>query len=221
MTAQPARREGPTTGRGRRLPLLAAAVVAIGLLAAAAVLLTRGGAPASKPSGVVLQNRPVAVEGADLARLPDGGPDPAVGRPMPVIRGASFDGTPVTIAPDGHAKLVVFVAHWCPHCEREVPELVSWIHAGGPPRGVEIYAVSTATRAGAPDYPPSEWLKREGWPAPVLADTADGRAAEAAGLTAYPFFVFVDTRGIVAQRVTGERPIADLEERVHALRASP
>ena len=32
----------------------------------------------------------------------------------------SFDGTPVEIAPDGKAKLVVFLAHWCPHCRAEV-----------------------------------------------------------------------------------------------------
>jgi cytochrome c biogenesis protein CcmG/thiol:disulfide interchange protein DsbE len=215
MSGQTARRKSPAPG-GRRWALLIGALVVIAGLAVAAVLLTRG--TPGPGGGAVEQTRPLTVEGADLPTLPEGASaDPAAGQAMPTLRGASFDGTPVTIAPDGHAKVIVFVAHWCPHCQREVPELVSWLRAGGLPRGVEIYAVSTAVRPGAPEYPPSEWLRREGWTAPVLVDSKDGRAALAAGLSAFPFFVFVDAKNTVVQRLSGERPIADIEARVRAI----
>ena len=32
-----------------------------------------------------------------------------------------FDGAPLTIAPTGKPMLVVFLAHWCPHCNAEIP----------------------------------------------------------------------------------------------------
>ncbi len=220
MSGAHTRKGTPRPGK-RRWPLLVAAVVVVAGLAAAAVMLTRSGTSVPGAGGGVEQTRPVTVEGADLPVLPDGAAaDPAAGLPMPALRGASFDGAPVSITADGHPKVIVFVAHWCPHCQREVPDLVSWLRAGGLPRGVELYAISTAARPSAPEYPPSAWLTREGWPAPVLADAKDGRAAVAAGLNAFPFFVFVDGKNAVVQRLSGERPIADIEARARAIAPS-
>jgi thiol-disulfide isomerase/thioredoxin len=65
--------------------------------------------------------------------------------------------------------VVVFVAHWCPHCQAEVPRIVALAKAGKV--SVPIVGVATGTDASAPNYPPSAWLQREGWPYPVLVDT--------------------------------------------------
>ncbi len=133
--------------------------------------------------------------------------DPAVGLTPPTIEGESFDGSSVTIAPGGGtAKLVMFVAHWCPHCQKELPLVQDWIDAGLVPDGVELYAVSTAVAADRPNYPPSEWILAEGWEPPVLLDNPDQAAAAAYGLGGYPFFVLIDADGKVVQRGSGEIP---------------
>jgi cytochrome c biogenesis protein CcmG/thiol:disulfide interchange protein DsbE len=129
-----------------------------------------------------------------------------------------FDGKPVTIAPDGKPQMIVFVAHWCPHCQNEVPRLVE-LAKQGVFKGVDVTAVATGTNDTYPNYPPSAWLKRVGWPFPVMADSASGSAANAYGLSAYPYFVLVDANGKIAARSTGEVAPADISANVEALRA--
>src|SRR4051794_31798924 len=194
------------------------AVAAIVLLGIVAVLAERtstkgdttgsaGGAASRGNSAAVrlAQTRPVQIAGASLPDFDsDAKPDPAVGTRAPQLRGASFDGTPVAITADGTPKLVVFVAHWCPHCQREVPVMTRWVKDGGLPAGVELYAVATDTSPDDPNYPPSQWLRRVGWPAPVLADNTRGSAATGYGLSSFPFFVVLDGDGKVLQRRTGE-----------------
>lgn len=191
----------PRSGqRQRQMWWVVAAVVAAA--AVAAVVASR---PHHNAAAGLQQTRPVTVEGAALAPLPDTGtPDPAVGEMIPTLQGAAFDGTPVTIGADGHPKVIAFVAHWCPHCQREVPLLVDWLAAHQLPAGAELFAVATSTKPDAPNYPPSAWLTRVHWPAPVLADDGDGSAARAAGLTAFPFFVAVNANGRVVARTSGE-----------------
>ncbi|MEY2477920.1 MAG: hypothetical protein QOG87_3235 [Actinomycetota bacterium] len=149
------------------------------------------------------ETRPVRVTGAALPRYASE-PDPAKGRPVPQVEGASFDGSPVAIEADGRAKVIVFVAHWCPHCQREVPRLSEYLQDNPMPADVDMITVATGTTADRPNYPPSEWLEREKWPGPVLADSADAKAAEAFGLSSYPFFVAVDKNGSVVARTSGE-----------------
>jgi hypothetical protein len=54
----------------------------------------------------------VTITGDPLPQYPEGQADPAVGSVMPEVEGESFDGTPVTIANDGRAKVLLFLAHW-------------------------------------------------------------------------------------------------------------
>ena len=98
----------------------------------------------------------------------------------------------------------MFVAHWCPHCRREVPAVTEWVKAGHQPDDVKLYAVSTATSPDRPNYPPSSWLEDEGWPGPVLADDESGSAASAYALPGFPYFVAIDADGNVAARMSGE-----------------
>ena len=93
--------------------------------------------------------------GDALPRLADDGDDPAIGETPPTLQGYSFDGTPITIGPDsgdGKATMVVFLAHWCPHCNREVPRLVQWYEKdGGVPDDLNIVGVSTGTSDTGPE----------------------------------------------------------------------
>ncbi len=157
------------------------------------------------------ETQPVVVTGASLAELPDKGDDPAIGQPAPAIAGRDFQGAPVVVTPgDGKAKLMLFVAHWCPHCQREVPLVVKWMSDGSIPKTIDVVAVSTSYKP-AQGNPPSKWLAKEGWSSTIVADDEKSTAALAYGLTGFPFFTLVDAKGNVVGRDSGELDLASLQ----------
>lgn len=212
-----------TTTPPRKVPVLAIGGGLVALLAVLAIVIgvtgDDGGSDDGADGGTSLQETAaVEVTGAALPRLDDPSADPAVGQAAPTVTGVSFDGSPVTLAPQGEAQLIVFVAHWCPHCQAEVPVITEWLADNGDPEGVELRAVSTGVNAAAPNYPPSAWLEEEGWPIPTLIDEPDSVAANAYGLSAFPFFVAVNDQGQVVARISGELTVAQLEALVAAAR---
>ena len=206
----------PPVPRKPRIPVVAIVLVLVAALAVVAVLATRSGGGVETDANLA-QIRPVQVTGASLPAHTEAASDPAVGKAAPELRGAGFDGSPVTVTDDGKAKLVVFVAHWCPHCQRELPVLVEWLQNGRLPSSVSLYVVSTAVDQARPNWPPSTWLRESGLTAPVLADDAQGSAASAYGLSAFPFFTAVDADGKVAARDSGELSPADLDQLIAQL----
>jgi thiol-disulfide isomerase/thioredoxin len=107
--------------------------------------------------------------------------------------------------------MIVFLAHWCPHCQREVPRLVDWAAAGEVPDNLNVMAVSTAVDESRGNYPPSEWLADEGWKYPIMADDAVGTAASSFGLSSFPYFVLLSPDNEVLARRSGEIEIEDLK----------
>lgn len=211
------------------------AVVVIGL---AVLIWPSGGEPAESGSGAgaaenaVQETAEVTISGEDLpAPSPDTPPglvavedDPAVGLEPPKLVGESFDGSEVVIDPsDGRPKMVVFGAHWCPHCQKEVPLIQEWIEAGSLPEGVDVYLVSSAVDEAAVNYPPSNWITEVDWNPPVLLDdTASGphkpgSAAISYGLPGWPYFVLLGADGKVVQRGSGEIPVEDIDRLVGEL----
>lgn len=132
-----------------------------------------------------------------------GNPDAAVGTAMPVATGTNFAGEAVELGPTGQPQAILFLAHWCSHCQREMPEIQSWIDAGNLPEGTELFSVATAIDAEAPNYPPAAWFEAEGWTSPVIVDNSND-ISFAYGLSAFPFWVFVDGDGTVVGRQSGE-----------------
>lgn len=199
-----ARRPHGSTKARSRIPWPWVGLGVVVVLAGVVAVTVSGGS--TKPSTVGLEvTRPVEVLGAPLARMAAGtGADPAVGQVIPSLSGTTFDGQPIAIGPDGRPKLVVFVAHWCPHCQREVPILVDHLVDNRLPVGLDLVTVATGTDPNRPNYPPSSWLKSVGWTAPTMADSPEATAAVALGLSAYPYFVAVDSRGRVVARTSGE-----------------
>ena len=132
--------------------------------------------------------------------------DPEIGYLAPSFKAQLNTGSePVTIDPtDGTVRLIGFFAHWCPHCQREVPRVSKWLEENGVPTEIEILAVSTAVREGTPNYPPSEWFTKERWPTDIFVDNQDNDLAAAYGLAGFPYWILVDATGRVAHRSSGE-----------------
>jgi thiol-disulfide isomerase/thioredoxin len=163
-------------------------------------------APVGQPVAIA----PVKINGATLPRFSGGDADEAVGRAFPQITGQSvFDGAPVAITDDGRPKVVLFIAHWCPHCQKEVPLIQKWLDQHGKPSDVDLYAVSTGVAPSRGNYPPATWLTKAGWSVPTMADSADNDAFTVAGLTGYPSFVAVAGDGKVLARTSGELSIEE------------
>jgi cytochrome c biogenesis protein CcmG, thiol:disulfide interchange protein DsbE len=146
----------------------------------------------------------VTVGGDPLPQLEDPSDDPAVGEAIPTISGTDIDGNPITIEPDGRAKMIVVLAHWCPHCQAEVPVIVDWVADGGLPDDVDIVGIATANSPNRPNFPAKDWLDGEGWDAPTLLDDDQQAGALAVGTSAYPFMVVTNADGEVVARTSGE-----------------
>jgi len=172
---------------------------------------TQGTAAGDNSSSSAAETQPVTVAGAALPAPPEAGNDTAVGMTAPTLKGFTFSGSPIDITPGGRAKMVVFLAHWCPHCNREIPVLQQWAAAGGVPADLDIIGVSTAVTAQRDNYPPSTWLVNKQWTWPALADSENSDAATAYGVAGFPTFVIVGADGKVKVRSSGELPIADLD----------
>lgn len=140
--------------------------------------------------------------------------DAAAGLEIPRVRATLLDGRSIELGVDGTARLIGFFAHWCPHCQAEVPVAREWLQSTTLPDDVEVIAVSTGVEPTAGNYPPSEWFAREDWPTDVVLDDAAGSIAAAYGLTRFPYWVVVDEAGTVVTRTTGELSPAQLDELV-------
>lgn len=174
-------------------------VLGLGLIIAIAVSAVSGGGEEGEEFGEV------TVEGADL---PVFGGDPAsdlaAGMTAPTVSGEGFDGSTVTIEPDGRSKVVLFLAHWCPHCQAEVPRVVDWVEAGNQPDTVDFYAVSTLLQRVRGNWPPSQWLESEGWTIPTIQDDSASAASRAFGMAGTPYWLVLDGDNQVLFRISGE-----------------
>lgn len=190
--------------------MLLIGVGVVGLAVLIAVLST--GEVGSTPTLEELAGDPT-IEGTPLPPAPgDPSEDPAVGAAAPVVTGAGFDGTAVTIGGAGQPQLIGFMAAWCPHCQDELPEVGEWLRAGGVPEGLEVVAVSTGLDPARPNWPPDAWFEREEYPGPVLVDDGEGSVGRAYGLTGTPYWVGVSAEGEVVVRVTGRLGLDTLEQ---------
>jgi thiol-disulfide isomerase/thioredoxin len=208
--ATKSRRNDPT-----RTLLLIAAVVGVMAVLGVVVALVVGG----DDDGGSDLFQPVTVDGAALPAFTEemrtgAVDDPAVGQAVPVVSGVDYDGNEVTIDPasDG-PTMVVLLAHWCPHCNAEIPVLNEWRDSGEIPENLNIVGVSTGVSSDAPNYPPDEWLTEMDWQWPVIADdeppddNSPSPAMGAYGGTSYPTMVLIDADGLVRERLSGEVPI--------------
>jgi len=209
--------------------VIAVVLVVVGLIAflssRSSTSDTAEGTGAAVAAKATQETASLQLSGEDLPPYPEGAQgladpasDPAVGRTIPKASGETFDGSPLAVDPaSGEPQMIIFLAHWCPVCQSEVPEIQAWIDQGGLPPGVKVTSVATAVSPDKPNYPPSKWITREGWTPPVLLDNPSGSMAKAFGLPGFPYFVLTDAEGKVVQRGSGKLPIEQLQTAVNSL----
>ena len=199
-----------SSGNGK---FIVGAIIAIIIGGAAIVAISSSGSESNTSSGNISEFSDITVTGDALPAFDSASAtDASIGMTAPIVSGKGFTGTEITTDGGGTPTLLVFLAHWCQFCQREVPLLVQWEKDGQTPTGIDVIAVATGTDPANPNFPPSEWLAREEFPAlwPVIADSADKKAADAFGLSGYPYFVLVDEQGKVFKRLSGEIPMDEL-----------
>ena len=155
----------------------------------------------------------VTVEGADLPFFDVTAEDPAMGIVAPTVSGEDWNGNEYTIGADGRAKIIIMLAHWCPHCQAEVPVVQDWVDGGNLPEGVDLYGVTVLTNRlrDGNTWPPSKWLEGEGWTVPTIMDDEDGSIVAAYGLTSTPTYVVLDGDNVNLGRIAGEIGTAGLD----------
>ena len=172
----------------RTLLLIAAVVGVIAVLGVVVALVVGGGDDGGDDGGGVDMYRPVTSTARRwpqfTAEIRRSGRSTIrrSGSAVPVVSGVDYDGNEITIDPatDG-PTMVVLLAHWCPHCNDEIPVLNEWRDSGEIPEDLNIVGVSTGVSSDAPNYPPDEWLVEMDWQWPVLADDSPRRRLAASG----------------------------------------
>jgi cytochrome c biogenesis protein CcmG, thiol:disulfide interchange protein DsbE len=230
VSGQPVQNRADGSKGGRRsVPLAAIALGAAVLLGAIVLLLSRTGsneeseAISTEATESSVEFGTPQISGTALAELtPEAAtgaaPDPAVGQAAPGVSGQSPIGTPASLS-TGAPHLVLFLAHWCPHCNDEADALRAEIAGGLDPSGIEI--VLTGSSPDRANWPPSAWLAGKGLgDLPTLVDDQNASAARAYGLSGFPFIVGVRADGTVAFRASGEQAEGYFATSLRQLRAA-
>ena len=177
-----------------------AVVLVLGLAIAIGVTLS------SEPVAAGLPEGEINVDGESLPSYAGENDDNvALGLTAPTFSAPDQNSEIFSLEKNGNSKALLFLAHWCPHCQREVPVVQSFIDSNGVPPGIDVIAVATSIDRGRDNYPPQEWLEREGWSEIQIYDL-DREIGEAYGLNAFPYWVFLDKDLNVIARRTGNLP---------------
>ncbi len=198
-------RSTTTSSGSNRLVLILVGVAVLAFVGVVAVL--SAGEVSDVPSLDDVAG-PVIVEGTPISvPYPDGGADPAVGLPSPVITALDYEGREVVIGAPGQAQVLVFLAHWCPVCDQELPTLRDVVSAGGVPDGVDLVFVTTGLDPGRPNWPPTRWLANAGLSSvTTVRDDLGDPLMRAFGLRAYPAWAVIDAEGTLVARRQGLLP---------------
>jgi cytochrome c biogenesis protein CcmG/thiol:disulfide interchange protein DsbE len=195
---------GKPKAGGNRLVVVLVGVALLGFVGVVAFLSAGEGSDIPSLTEVVGE---VTVDGTPIS-LPypeePGTPDPAVGLPSPVVTALTYDDEEITLGAPGRAQVLVFLAHWCPVCDRELPTLRDVVNAGGVPDEVDLVLITTGVDPGRPNFPPRRWLANAGLgDVLTVRDGIGDPLMRAYGLRAYPAWAVIDAEGTVVARRQG------------------
>lgn len=200
----------------RKFPVLPVVFSVLAALLVAAILFS-GGSKTDEERIAEAAGSPV-VTGQGLSQFITPASDSAIGQIAPTVTGTDYDDRTVSIADDGTPKVILFLAHWCPHCQAEVTRIQQWLDTTGGFDGVDLISVATAYNPARGNWSPRDWLEGEGWTVPLIRDDPDYSTYIAYGAGDFPYWVFLAGDGTVALRTSGEMAVSDLESIMTQLR---
>ena len=59
----------------------------------------------------------------------------------------------VSLEKNGNAKALLFLAHWCGYCQKEVPVVQEYVDLIGVPDGIDLIAIATSIDRARDNYP--------------------------------------------------------------------
>ncbi len=128
--------------------------------------------------------------------------EPAANMTSPIISGTGLKGEELS-TDSNNPKIILFLAHWCGHCQQKVKMVQKWINENGNPEPIKLYSVLTSINSGQPNYPPDKWLESENWTVPTFTDNAQDGVLQHFGVRGFPYMVLIDNKGKIITRLSG------------------
>ena len=124
-----------------------------------------------------------------------------VGGPAPDFRLENLDGKSISLSDfQGKPVLINFWATWCRPCVSEMP-YIQQVHEGWSKRGLVVLAINI----GESPSEVKKFLQTHNLSLPVLLDTEEN-AARKYNITGIPTTFFIDSDGIIQQKIIGAFP---------------
>lgn len=108
----------------------------------------------------------------------------------------------------GKKVLLNFWASWCPPCKKEMPDLIR-IYEKNKDQNVVVLGVNVTTEEKSIDNA-ILYMKEAGISFPVVYDV-EGEVTELYRIQGYPTSYFIDTNGVIQQKVLGAIVYDDVE----------
>ena len=167
-------------------------------------------------TGTILVNSGTGLPQFDVAAPTDA----AIGETIASFQAQTINGEAFNSIEPGVARIYSVLAHWCPFCQQELPEIVEWLENNDLGDDVEFVSASVAVDPTRDNYPPADWFAREGFDGTVIVDNAQAQLFDIFGTQSFPFLVAVNASGEVVDRFSGISTTADLDAALAAIRAS-
>jgi|TARA_B110000263_G_scaffold15848_1_gene12831 cytochrome c biogenesis protein CcmG/thiol:disulfide interchange protein DsbE len=118
--------------------------------------------------------------------------------------------------PENTPTIFLFVAHWCPYCQEEIPEVINWIEDNDIlNKGVNVVLIVTSTDSNKNNYPPDSWLYNVSWKYPVIYDDERNSLAGHFGVSYFPSWVFTESDGKIAFTHAGKIGLEELTQLIN------
>lgn len=130
----------------------------------------------------------------------------AANAPAPALAGPDVvTDEPLSLASlEGKPTLVVFWAHWCPHCQKMMPVFQRFADEHSDEFNVLTVATAIGAQPSQPQYSsPKRLMTTQDITLPTMRD-GEGTAATAYDVTGFPAMYLVDANGVLVGSTTGE-----------------
>jgi thiol-disulfide isomerase/thioredoxin len=132
----------------------------------------------------------------------------AHGEAAPPLSGKGLDGEEISLeSSPGKPTLVVFWAHWCPHCQKEMPPLQDLYEKNKTKYDMIGVATAIGRQPAAQQFrDPEAFIDSFDLTMPTIVDEDDSIAARW-GVTGYPMMYVLGPDGRVTDHFSGEVPM--------------